>query len=186
MNLTKEQLQKAGLGAVLVLVALYAYFSMLLGPLGAREARAKKVMTDLAPKIKEANSQITRTKSVETGDPLAEAATIVREAMTTKIPDGAPIVWLPQRLSSFFLKNGVEKIFSKPDTEAQDASLPDYRLSSWTVTVPEVEFNTFASALAAFENEEGLAQITFLKLEARPTNVQSQGAILKFTTVVKK
>ena len=186
MNLTKEQLQKAGLGAILVLVALYAYFSMLLGPLGVREARANKLMTDLAPKIKDANSQITRTRSVESGDPLAQAATIVREAMETKIPDGAPIVWLPQRLSSFFLRNGIEKISSKPETEVQDPGLPNYRLSSWTVTVPEAEFGVLAAAVAAFENEEGLAQITSLRLEARPTNVQSQSANLKFTTVVKK
>ena len=186
MNLTKEQLQKAGLGLILVLVALYAYFSMLLGPLGTREARAEKVMNDLAPKIKDANSQISRTRAIESGDPLAEMAKNVREAMATKIPDGAPIVWLPHRLSSFFLRNGIDKISSKPETEVDDTSLPNYRLSSWVVTVPEAEFGVFASAVAAFENEEGLARITSLKLEARPTNVQSQSAILKFTTIVKK
>ncbi len=186
MNLTKEQLQKAALGVVLVLVALYAYFSMLLGPLGAREKRAQKAMDALAPKMKEANTQITRTRSIEAEDPFGAAAGIAREAMATRIPDGAAIVWLPQRLSEFFHSQGIKKITSKAEAEQDDLSLPGYRLSTWQVNIAEVEFVPFAAAIAAMENQEGLAQITSLRIETNAANVQFQNASLKFSTLVKK
>jgi hypothetical protein len=185
MNLTKEQLQRAMLGGILVLVALYGYFSMLLGPLGDREKRALATMKDLEPKIKKANTQIVRTRAVQEGDPYAEAAAGVHAAMESKIPAGAAIVWLPERLSSFFARHGIRMI-AKPESEANDPTLPNYRVATWAVSFPEVEFGTFASAIAALENEEGLAQIISFRIEAKPTNVESQSASLKFTTLVKK
>lgn len=186
MNLSKDQIQKILLGVIVVVAALYAYFTMLLGPLGERQRKAVALMEDLEPKIKDANIQLTRVRGLEKGDPNAAAAKRAREVIAAKIPTGAAIVWLPQRLTDFFSSHGIAKSEFKLQTEGDDPDLKEYRWTQWNVDLPEVEFGPLASALAALENQEALTQITFFKLEMKPDNVQFQSATLKLRTLAKK
>jgi len=186
MNLTKEQLQKTMFGGICLLAGLYGYFALLLGPLSAREKKAEKLSAELAPKIQAANTQIKRTKAMESGDPNAEAVRSALEMMQKQIPGGAAIVWLPQRYSEFFSRHGIAKSHFNQGRDEDLSLLKDFRKTSWTVDLPEVEFPKFAAAVAALENEQALIQIQTVRLDTKPDDVERQSVTVQFSTLAKK
>jgi len=185
MNLSKEQIKKIGLCAVFACIALYGYFSVLLGPLSLREDNAKKAMVKLEPQLKDAKTQLNRTRAIEEGDVNAPAARELLEVMNRSIPAGASVAWFPQRLSEFFKRQGIEKATYRLTTETPDPNLAGFKASTWSLDLPEVGFASLAVAIAGLENQEGLAQIKTIQIEAEPVNAEFQRARLILTTLVK-
>ena len=86
MKLGKEEIQKIVLGSLMLLGIVYVYFSLLLGPLVARQAAVRTAITDLDPQIAAAQAQIKKTAEAEAASPKATRTLAQVGAM---IPDGS-------------------------------------------------------------------------------------------------
>jgi hypothetical protein len=187
MKLNKDNLQKIFLVVVLALAGVYFYFSEILGPLSVREAAAKDAISALEPKMKDAKTQINRTRSIEAGDSNAATAKEIFSVMKASIPDGPPVAWYQPRLSDFFKRQGIPKATCRWTSDAAEPDLPGYKNCFWTIDLPRIEFAALAATLARLENQEGLLQITNLQIEAMPMpDVQYQHAQLSVSTLVKE
>lgn len=185
MNLTKEQLQRGFLGLIMVLLAIYAYATMLLGPLSSQEAAAQTQMRTLEPKIKQAKIQLNRTRSIKEGDAHAGKAESIRKVIEEKIPQEAAIVWLPQQVLDLFRMHEITNATASPQGSLPDEDLPGFVASRWSVDISSVRYHDFAEALADLENHFGLAQIQSVSIRAQSNNVEQQSINITFSTVTR-
>jgi hypothetical protein len=182
MKLGKEEIQKIVLGGMMLIAVIYGYFSLLLGPLAAKQAGARTNIAELEPKIAEAQAAIKVTESAEKDAPKALA---VLGQVTALIPEGAPIAWFPPRVADFFKNRGVDKAVTRNISEDVEKDLPAFRRVSWSIDLPKVDFIAFAAALAQFENDEPLVQVTSVVVEPNHEDVQAQHAVLNVSNIVK-
>lgn len=183
MTLGKEEIQKLFLGGLMFAGLIYCYFFMLLGPMQTkREATAKQV-TDLRAKVTEAKKQIARTTQLEAAAP-AHALTV--KQLGALIPDAAPVSWFPTRLADHFKQYGVDKATTRLNSEAQEPELTGFRLTTWGVDFPKAEFGPMAHALADFENDDLLAEISNLQLDSTKDDPASQHVTLTLNHLVKQ
>ena len=185
MKWTKEQLEKAGLAAMLCAGGLYYYTFEMLAPLEKRETAATKEIAALEPKIRDAKSKITRARAVEAGDTHAAEAQRAYAIMKAKIPGGQPVAWLPTRFTEFFKQHGIGKPIYRANPEPAELNFPGYKGSSWTLELPGVGFAALGVALASLENQEGLMQITNLQIDPIATSPEIHHAQLTLSTLVK-
>jgi hypothetical protein len=182
MKLTKEQTQKIALGAMMFCGVIYSYFEFLLGPLSAGRELAAKETEALAPKIAAARTQIAKTKAIEQKAP---ASLELLDQVKAMIPQGAPIAWVPTRLTELFKREGVDKASARMAGEPAERDLAGFGKFAWTVEIPRVEFITFARALAVLENSEPLMEVQSLEIEAGRDNVQFQRVSLTLHNIVR-
>ncbi|XHR26944.1 MAG: hypothetical protein ACFUZC_13440 [Chthoniobacteraceae bacterium] len=186
MKLSKEIVQKIFLGVLFAGCGVYYYTSELVGPLAVRETKALAEIKSLEGKIKDGKAKISQQRALEASDPYAEQAQKVLAAMKSGIPSAQPVAWLPTRLGAFFKGEGIPKQSYRPDTAApNDPGLSGYQLSSWTVEIPSVSYGIFGKALAGFENQDGLCQVTALQINAVAKDPESHNAQITFSTFVK-
>ncbi|MDD5350691.1 MAG: hypothetical protein PHQ12_10820 [Chthoniobacteraceae bacterium] len=186
LNLSKDQIQKTALAAMVAVGCLFYYFSEMIGPLAERETRAQKEMAALDPKIKKAKMQISRTQAVEKADPHAEEARRVLDAMRAKIPDMPPVAWFPTRLEAFLKQKGIAKPVFRAGTERKDPGIPGFEEASWSIELPQATFPVLGQALAALENQEGLLQITQLQIKPAAKEPDVHYAQITISTLVKR
>ena len=182
MKLSKDQIQKIALGGMLFCGVIYSYSEFLLGPLSAGRGQALKDTAALVPKIAAARTQITKTKSIEARAPASQQ---VLEQVKAMIPEGAPIAWVPTKLTELFKREGVEKVSARMAGEHSEKELAGYGKFAWTVEVPRVEFITFAHALSALENGEPLMEVQTLEIEAGREDAQFQRVSLTLHNIVR-
>lgn len=182
MKLSKDQIQKIALGGMLFCGIIYSYFEFLLGPLSAGREQAVKDTEALAPKIAAARAQIAKTKSIEAKAPASQQ---VIEQVKMMIPEGAPIAWMPTKLTELFKREGVEKVSARMIGEHSEKELTGYGKLAWSVEVPRVEFITFAAALMALENGEPLMEVQTLEVEAGRDDAQFQRISLTLHNIVR-
>lgn len=171
MKLSKDQIQKIILGSMIFFGVIYAYFEFLIGPLGTARDAAMKDMEALSPKLAEARAQISKTKTLEEKAP---ASQMVLEQVQAMIPQGAPIAWVPTKLSELFKREGIEKMTARKAGEPAEKELTGFARLSWAVEIPKVDFLTMAGAVAALENSEPLMEIQTVDIEPLRENVQLQ------------
>jgi hypothetical protein len=181
MKLSKDQIQKITLGSMLFCGVIYSYFEFLLGPLSAGRSQAAKDTEALAPKIAAARTQIAKTKAIEAKSPGSQK---VIEQVKQMIPEGAPIAWVPTRLTDLFKQEGVEKASARMAGEHSEKELSGYKKLAWAVEIPHVEFITFAGALSALENGEPLMEVQTVEVEAGRDDVQFQRVSLTLHNIV--
>lgn len=182
MKLTKDQIQKIALGAMMLCGVIYGYFEFLLAPLSAARNNALSETAALAPKIDAARAQLAKTKAVESKEP---ATQILLDSVKAMIPEGSPIAWVPTKLSDLFKREGVERVSARMVSEIPEKELPGFSKLSWAVEIPRVEFITLASALSALENAEPLMEIHVLEIEAGREDVQFQRALFTLHNLVR-
>lgn len=181
----KEKIQKIVLASLVACGGVYCYFDYLLAPLSAREVRAQAEIARIEPLIAKAMTQVKRTRLIANADPYAADAREVFGALERTIPREASVAWVPQRFGAFFKAQGIPRVSYRLTGEERDPEVVGYKLSRWGVSIPGVEFNAFAKALAAWENQEGLMQITHLNFNVSPGDVERQGVEIKLQTIVK-
>ncbi len=182
MKLEKEEKQKIAIGVILLVALLYGYFAMLLGPLSLQQESTKAKIVELEPKLASAKATI---KSAETAERNSPKAATALAQISSLIPEGAPIAWFPPQVSEIFKDAGPEKAVTRNLAEAADKDVPTVRIASWSIDIPKVEFVSFAAALAEFENEEPLVQVTSVVLEPARDDVQSQHVALNVNSIIK-
>lgn len=183
MKLGKEEIQKLVLGALLLIGAIYGYFSMLLGPLHKQQANTRKSVDALIPEIAAAEAAIKKTAAVEKDEP---AARETLSQIDATIPEGSPVAWFPPRIAEFFKSRGVDKAATRLNNEFPEKDLPGFRRMNWTIDVPRIEFGPFAAALAELENEDPLLEISNLLIETSREDVEAQHALLTVNNIVKQ
>ena len=193
MKLGKEEKQKIVLGVLLLSFLLYGYFEMLLGPLKKQRVASATKIEEVTKNLREVRGQIRRAQDLEAA--LPAAATVV-EQVKSMIPEGAPVAWFPPQIAEHFKRDGVNKASARMTSEQPEKDLPGFRRISWTVDFSQVEFVPFAEALARqklhdqkrltadFENNEPLAEISSMQMEAGNPNVEFQKAFLNLRTTV--
>jgi predicted Holliday junction resolvase-like endonuclease len=182
MKLTKDQIQKSVLGAMLFCGIIYSYGEFLLGPLSAAREQAVKDAAELVPKIAAARAQIAKTKEVEKKAPASQT---LLEQVKAMIPQGSPIAWVPTKITELFRREGVEKSAARMLGEVSEKEISGFAKYAWAVEVPRAEFITFAKALSALENEEPLMEVQFLDIEAGRENVQFQRMTITLHNIVR-
>jgi len=183
--MNQETIKKfAALGAF-VLIGLYGYFSLLLGPLNEQEEKARKDIARLQPLVTAAEKEIAKTRTLEHSDPTAVKARQLLETLDATIPGGAPIAWFPQRLKEFFASHGVRSFNSQLQDETVDNTLPGFKVSRWQISINQIRFSEMGNVLAALENHEGLAQISSLEIGTNLANPEQQSLRFELSTLVK-
>ncbi len=182
MKLTREQIQKIVLGVMMFCGIIYSYFEFLLGPLSSSREASLKETEALVPKIAAARTQIAKTKAIEEKAP---ASKLLLEQVRAMIPQGAPIAWVPTKLTELFKREGVEKSTARMAGEPPERELTGFGKCSWAVEIPRVEFLTFARAVSVLENSEPLMEIQALDIEAGRDNVQFQRVSLILHNIVR-
>lgn len=181
MKLGKEEIQKIFLGVLLFAILIYGYFEMLLGPLKKRRIQSQDRIAELTKKLSEAKGQIRRVQELEAAVPASEQTV---QAVKEMLPPGAPVAWFPPRVADHFNREGLEKPATRMTGETADKDLTGFRRMTWSVDLAKVDFIPFAQALADFENNEPLAEITSIQLEAGNEDVEFQRASLNVRTTV--
>ena len=181
MKLGKEEIQKIFLGVLLFIVLIYGYFEILLGPLKKQRVQSQGRITELNKKLSDAKGQIRRVQELEAAVPGAEETV---QAVKAMIPAGAPVAWFPPQVAEQFTREGLDKAATRMTGETADKDLPGFRRMTWSVDLAKVEFTPFAQALADFENNEPLAEITSMQIEAGSEDVEFQRASLNVRTTV--
>ena len=185
MKFNKELIQKAVLAAMFCAGGLWYYATEMLGPLTKRQGEAKKEITALEPKLKDAKSKILHTNAIQAGDTHAMEAQRAFAVLKAKIPGGQPVAWLPTRFAEFFKQQGIGKPTFRSNPKPSESDFLGYTGSSWTIDLSNVGFAAFGRALAALENQEGLMQITNLQLDSVATAPEIHHAQLTISTLVK-
>ncbi len=182
MKLSKDQIQKIVLGGMIFCGVIYSYSAFLLGPLSSSREKAIKDTAELTPKISAAHAQITKTEGIEKKAP---ASLRLIEQVQSMIPQGAPIAWVPTKISDLFRREGVEKISARMAGELPEKELTGFGRYSWSVEVPRVEFIAFGRALSAMENDEPLMEIQALEVDAGRDDVQFQRVSITLQNIVR-
>ena len=181
MKLGKEEIQKAFLGLLLLLTLVYGYFEMLLGPLKFRRDTTRKEIEKVTATIREARGQIRKAAEAESAVP--EAQRIVQQ-VKAMIPEAAPVAWFPTHVSEHFKREGVERAVTRLNSEQPEKDLPGFRRLFWGIELPTVEFIPFAQALADFENEEPLVEVTNIQISSTADDVELQRVALNARSLV--
>lgn len=183
MTLGKEEIQKIVLGAMMLVVLVYCYFSLLLFPLQRNHEVTRKRIEDYNKKIMAAKGQIARRDALRASAP-THALTL--KQLSALIPEGSPVAWFPTRVSDYFKQYGVEKAVTRLTSEGKEAELTGFRDTTWAVDFQRVNFVPMAQALAGFENDQPLAEISSLQIESLKDDVESQHVLLNVNNLVKQ
>jgi hypothetical protein len=183
MKFGKEEIQKIGLGLVLLIALIYGYSTMLLGPLQKRREAARKNIAALTPQIAAAKEQISRAKAIEESVALARVTVMQVDAM---IPEGSPVAWFPPRVAEFFKARGIDKASIRLNNEFAEKEMTGFRRLSWGIDLPRIDFVAFAGALAQLENEEPLLEASSLQIDTNREDSESQRALLTLSNIVKQ
>jgi hypothetical protein len=183
MQLSKDQIQKIGIGAMALCGVVYGYFSFILGPLLEERTRLVNDTAGLEPQIKAAQTQIAKTKALEAKAP--EATTLL-DAVNAMIPNGSPIAWVPTKVADILKSEGIDRVSTRMVNEFPDKELTGFGKMSWSVEVPAADFLSIAACVAKLENDEPLMEVMSFDIEAGREDVQKQHIALTVHNIVRK
>jgi hypothetical protein len=155
---------------------------LLLDPLQDSADRARKGIAEIAPEIAKAKAEKKKVDEMQAALPKAN---LLLKDLTSSIPDGAPVSWFPTQVDDFFKHEGVDKAVTHKGEDVVDKELQGFRKITWDIEVPRVEFAKFGQALANFENDELLVEITGLQIEALHEDAEGQHVNLTVTNLAK-
>lgn len=183
MKASKDLIQKAVLGGLLLIAVIYSYFNVLLEPLKRDRETTRKKMAELTPQIEAARSQLKAASKIELAAP---GATTTLAQVRAMIPEGSPVAWFPTRVGDFFKREGIDKVATRMNAESAEAELPGFRRITWGVDLPKVNIVPFAAALAKLENEEPLLEVSSVQVNTSHDELQSQRVLLTVNTLVRQ
>ncbi len=183
-KLSKDQIQKISLSALLMVVLIYCYFNFLLDPLNKAETKATARIAELDKKLEKARTLVKRGKAIQE-ETVAADETLAQ--INDRIPDGAPIAWFPPRMRAFFDRHNVKDSATRGGTleTPSDPNLTGFRNATWTIDVPQAGFDQFGIALAGLENENILLEVTHLQINTQPDNLEKQRVSMNVITLLK-
>ena len=185
IKLTKDQIQKLLLSGMGFVVLVYVYFSFFLGPLNRSRDSMLGQINDLQGKVAGSKSEMTKTTNLEKQ---ALAATTRFAALRALSPEGAPIAWFPPRMRTFFANQGIDKATARMETSGpyKEKDLENWARYTWIIDLPQADFSSLGSAIAALENTEPLLSVTRMNIKALPEDPQFQQVTVTANTAMVK
>jgi hypothetical protein len=183
MTLGKDEIQKIVLSGLLVIGLIYGYFTMLLGPLKAKQVLTAKSTEELRKKITEQKAKIRLGQQMDSEAPTA--VNTIRQ-INAMIPEGSPVAWFPTQMADHFKQHGIEKVSTRLNSELADKELTGFRRITWGIDFSQVSFVPFAKALASLENEHPLVEVSGLQVETGTETPETQRVLLTVRNLVKQ
>lgn len=185
LKLTKDQIQKLGLSGIGFIVLIYVYFSFFLGPLNNSRDTMLATITDLQGKIANSKNEMMKATNLEKQ---AGNATTRFAALKALSQEGAPIAWFPPRTKTFFAGQGIDKATARLEgsTAYKEPDLASWMRYNWLIDLPQADFPTLGTAVAALENSEPLLSLTKITIRALPDDPQFQQVSLSASTAILK
>jgi len=183
MKFEAEEIKKAVLSGIMVIIVLYCYKNLMLDDLNRREQHANETIAAVSGPLSKAKEQISKTMALQESAP-TDNQTL--EQIKALIPQGEPITWFPPRIVDFFKRQGFDKITPpRKGTESLDPNLPGFKKITWSIDLQRTEFVQLGIAIAGLENEEPLLEITGVQIDESSDNLQFQHATMSVTTLVR-
>jgi len=184
-KLTKDQIQKLGLSAIGFVVLIYVYFTFFLGPLNDSRDTMLATITDVQGKMASSKNEMMKTANLEKQ---ASNATSRFAALKGLSQEGAPIAWFPPRMKTFFVNQQIDKASARLEGNAafKEPDLASWMRYNWLIELPQADFSTLGTAVAALENTEPLLSITKITIHALPDDPQFQQISLSASTAILK
>jgi hypothetical protein len=185
LKLSKDQIQKMGLSGIGFFVLIYVYFSFFLGPLNSSRDSMLVTTTDLQRKMAGSKNEMMKATNLERQ---ASNATTRFAALKTLSQEGAPIAWFPPRMKAFFANQEIDKATARLEGSAlyKEPELSSWMRYNWLIDLPQADFSTLGTAVAALENTEPLLSITKITIRALPDDPQFQQVSLTASTAILK
>ena len=181
MTLSREELKKVFLSAMIFVVLVYAYNNFLLDDLNKTEKTAKATIARLKPELEKAENQIRQTAALKDQAPHGVEALDQIKAL---IPQGEPLTWFPPRITDFFKRQGIERSSVRPLSTIANNEIAGFKRMTWIIDLPKVEYAQLAIAIAGLENEYPLLSITSLTIDQKIDSIQFQHAVLNVSIIV--
>jgi hypothetical protein len=140
-----------------------------------------KENANLTSSNREDRGRVRRAQEAEAAVP---ASRMVVQQVKAMIPEAAPVAWFPTHVSEHFKREGVDRAVTRLNSEQPEKDLPGFRRLFWGIELPSVDFFPFAEALADFENEEPLVEITNIQISASAEDVERQRIALNVRSLV--
>lgn len=162
-KLTKDQIQKMFLSALLLIGLIYCYFQFLIFPMNRADLNARTALDELDAKMTASSKRLTKLRSI---DEQARTSSDVLAQVNSMIPGGEPIAWFPPRMRAFFERQGIKDVVTRLERKEKmiEPELSDFAACSWNIELPGVDFVPLGIAIAGLENEEPLLEITRLQI----------------------
>ena len=185
VKLTKDQIQKLGLSAIGFIVLIYVYFTFFLGPLNSSRDTMLATITDVQGKMASSKNEMMKTANLEKQ---ASNATSRFAALKALSQEGAPIAWFPPRMKTFFANQQIDKASARLEGNAafKEPDLANWMRYNWLIELPQADFSTLGTAVAALENTEPLLSITKITIHALADDPQFQQVSLSASTAILK
>jgi hypothetical protein len=183
MKLGKEEIQKLVLGSLMLVGLIYCYFAMLLGPLALQKTQNEKKTQEIRAKIVAAKKELKQAQDVEAAAP---QHALVLKQINALIPDGSPVAWFPVRVTELFKQYGLDHTTTRVTQESPEKELAGYKRLTWGVEISKAEFVPMAEAVASFESNELLAEISGVQIETTLDSLGTQRVLLTVNNIVKQ
>src|SRR3954469_8124830 len=183
MKLGKDEIQKIFLGGLLLIGLIYCYFTMLLGPLALRKVQNEKKTEEFRAKIVAAKKEVKQAQDVEASAP---QHALVLKQLNALIPGGSPVAWFPVRVTEMFKQYGLDRTTTRMTQEAADKELNGYKKLTWGIEITKADFLPMGEAIASFENNELLAEISGVQIETTLDAIGTQRVLLTVNNIVKQ
>lgn len=183
-KLSKDDISKIILSALMLIGLIYGYFTFLIGPMNLQETRNAAAIEALDKKLADAKIKLLRTRNLGQD---AKAAAEILSQVNEQIPDGSPIAWFPPRIRAFCERHDIKDVVIRLGSTEKpaDATLVAYNNVAWTIEIPQVPFGVLGNALSGLENEEMLLEITRLQMNNLGDNLENQRVSISATTLLK-
>lgn len=182
MKLSKEEIKKLSLSSLMLVVLLYAYFALVLGPLKRSAASVQAGIAEVQPKIDAANKQIQRTRALEKQ---SGAVSEKVERIKSLIPEGSPIAWFPPRVVDIFKRFGTENTSVRQAGDGGLDAPKSFRSIQWLVDLPAIDYARLGVSVAELENREPLLRVKRLEIEPSTHGVEKQHVRLTVANIVR-
>jgi hypothetical protein len=181
----KDQVQKLALSSIGFVVLLYVYFSFFLGPLNKSRDEMLTKISDRQAKLNASKGNIAKAANLEQQ---AAKATARFAALKALNPEGAPIAWFPPRMKAFFANQQIDKANARPDTSSafKENELSQWQKYNWVIDLPQADFASLGTAIAALENTEPLLSVIKIKIQTSPDQPEFQQVTLAAATIMQK
>jgi hypothetical protein len=176
-KLNKDQIQKILLSALGFVALMYCYFNFFLDPLDRSRADMTQKIADLQGKTASSKTEMKKTANLETQ---AKAATARYKALKATTQEGAPIAWFPPKMRNFFASQNIDKANTQLESSRpfKQQELSDWVKNSWSIELPQADYDTLGHAIAELENSEPLLAVQKISIHAVPENPQYQSVNL--------
>jgi hypothetical protein len=184
-NLNQDQIKKVVLSGFGLLIFLYVYFTLFLGPLNKSRQAAQAAIADTQNKIDTSKNEMAKTVTLERQ---AKELTGKLTALKALNPEGAPIAWFPPRIKGFFAEQRIDKAMARLEgtTNFKEADLAGWAKYDWLIDLPQTDYASLGQAIAALENTEPLLCIRRLNIHITAQQPQFQQVAIAATTAIEK